>query len=492
MPRARTKKIRPPAASEFAMTLAAWEGQFVEFKESVSDSLTRELVAFANSGGGRVYIGVTDAKTVKGIVIDNKLLSRVQDMARHCDPPVTVELIPFKHQKRDLLTVDVPEGVRKPYGCAAGYFLRSGPNTQKMSRDELLRFVRAQGDARFDETPCADFRYPADFSPRAFNQFLSEANVTRANLSREDLLVNIAAARRQGKSLRLNNAGVLFFAKKPRLFHIQSRITCLLFQGTDKARILDRKDFDGTIAENVDGAMTFLQRNLPLRYEITGLKRKEISAVPKAAAREALLNAVIHRDYFERGGTVMVELFRDRLEISNPGGLVPGLSLKTLGRRSLPRNPLIADLFMRLGEVEKAGTGIQRIRTAVAEARLKPPVFESDLFFSVTFALPLTPGHVPPGRLGASQGTKSALSRHQVRILDFCKHPRPLVEIMKLLRRSDRTKFREGVLGPLLTAGLIVPTIPEKPRSRLQRYRTTAAGATTLKKNSSDRTSRNP
>jgi len=70
-----------------------------------------------------------------------------------------------------------------------------------------------------------------------------------------------------------------------------------------------------------------------------------------------------------------------------------------------------------------------------------------------------------------------ALSRHQVRILDFCRHPRPLVEIMKLLNRSDRTKFREGVLAPLVSAGMIEPTIPGKPRSRLQRYRTTTVGA---------------
>ncbi|MFA5140669.1 MAG: ATP-binding protein [Elusimicrobiota bacterium] len=477
MTHTRFSKVRPPSASEFALVLSAWEGQFVEFKESVSDSLARELVAFANSGGGRVFVGVTDAKIIKGTSIDNRLLSRVQDMARHCDPSIAVSLAPFKHQDRDLLMIEVPDGDRKPYGCAAGYFLRAGPNSQKMGRDELVRFVQAQGDIRFDEAPCRDFRYPADFSCQAFRYFLSEAGTTSAHMQREDLLINIGAARRHRKTLVFNNAGVLLFAKTPRLFHLQSRITCLLFQGTDKTGVLDRKDFDGTIADNVNSAMTFLQRNLPLRYEIGGLKRREIPAIPTAAAREALLNAVIHRDYFERGGVVMLELFRDRLEISNPGGLLPGLSLKTLGSRSLPRNPLIADLFLRLGEVEKAGTGIQRIRAAVAEAGLEPPLFESDLFFSVTFRLPRTPGHVPPERLGAAGGTKSALSRHQVRILDFCRRPRPLVEIMKRLNRSDRTKFREGVLAPLMSAGLIEPTIPGKPRSRLQRYRTTAAGA---------------
>lgn len=432
-------------------------------------------MAFANANGGRIYVGVRDDKKVKGITVTNRLLSQMQDIARHCDPPVPVHMAAFKYQGHDLLVIEVPESTQKPHGCSEGYFLRTGPNSQKMNRDELLRFIRAQGHALFDETPCRDFRYPADFNAEAFRNFLAESKIKPAAIKREDLLINMGAAKLESRSLVFNNAGVLFFAKQPRLFHIQSRITCILFQGTERTKILDRKDFDGVITENVEGAMIFLQRHLPLRYEIAELRRKEIPAIPEAALREALLNAVIHRDYFERGGVVMVELYRDRLEIVNPGGLVPGLSLENLGRRSLPRNPLIADLFFRMEEVERAGTGIGRIREAILEAGLPPPIFQADSFFSVVFNLPLTPGHVPPS-LSSLAGTKSGLSRDQVELLRLCRSEQSLSEIMAAFKRTNKTKFRKTVLAPLVSAGLVVPTIPAKPRSRFQKYIATEAG----------------
>ncbi|MGH8067385.1 MAG: AlbA family DNA-binding domain-containing protein [Candidatus Entotheonellia bacterium] len=131
-----------PTAAEFAVALSAWEGQFVEFKESVAGSLARELVAFANAAGGRIYIGVADNKKVRGIAVNNRLLSQTQDIARNCDPPVTVNLVPFRFKGHDILMIEVPEGKQKPYGCAAGYFLRTGPSSQKLNRSELIEFVR--------------------------------------------------------------------------------------------------------------------------------------------------------------------------------------------------------------------------------------------------------------------------------------------------------------------------------------------------------------
>ncbi len=224
-----------------------------------------------------------------------------------------------------------------------------------MNRSELVRFLRGVGEVRFDEMACESLHYPADFNATAFRSFLTTANITAQGAAREDLLVNLGLAARQGRRLVLNNAGVLFFARPPRRFHLHARVTCLLFQGTQKTQILARQDFDGRLVENVEGAMTFLRQHIPMRYEISGLQRREIPALPEAAVREALLNAVIHRDYFERGGVVMVELFQDRLEIVSPGGLPPGLRLEDLGRFSLPRNPLLADLL--INETTASGSG---------------------------------------------------------------------------------------------------------------------------------------
>ncbi len=471
------------ATTEFRLALAAGEGQYVEFKEQVSDGLAREMVAFANAGGGSIYVGVADNRQIKGLKITNRLLSQVQDIARKCEPPINVTLVPFKYRGVDLLRILVDEGGEKPYGCSAGYFLRTGPSSQKMNRGELVRFLRGVGEVRFDEMPCEGFRYPADFSAAAFRSFLGAANITSKGLAREDLLINLGLAERRGRSLILNNAGSLFFARQPRRFHLQSRITCLLFQGTQKTHILDRRDFDGRLPENVDEAMKFLRQHLPVRYEITSLHRREIPALPEAALREAVLNAVIHRDYFERGGVVMVELYQDRLQIINPGGLPPGLRLEDLGRFSLPRNPLLADLFLRLGYVERAGSGIARIRAAIAEAGLPKPEFESNFFFTVRFPLlsdsPQNDAakEVKSGaKSGTKSGAKSGPATQQASVLQFCRTPQPLTELMALFGRSDRTKFRRNVIEPLLEAGWLARTVPDRPRSRFQQYVITPAG----------------
>jgi ATP-dependent DNA helicase RecG len=400
------------ARADLTLALAAGEGQYVEFKEQVSDNLAREMVAFANASGGSIYVGVADNHQLKGVNLSNRLLSQVQDIARHYEPPVSVTLMPFKYPNNrgvTLLRIVVAEGREKPYGCSAGYFLRTGPSSQKMNRGELVRFLRGVGEVRFDEMACEPFQYPADFHATAFRSFLTTAQITATGLAREDLLVNLGLATQKGRRMVLQNAGVLFFARQPRRFHLQSRITCLLFQGTQKTQILDRKDFDGRLVENIEGAMTFLLRHLPVRYEITGLQRREIPALPTAALREALLNAVMHRDYFERGGVVMVELYQDRLEIINPGGLPAGLRMEDLGRFSLPRNPLLADLFLRLGYVERAGSGIARIRAMLAEAGLSAPEFASNYFFTVRFPLAVAEKqeHIAGTKSGTKSGTRS-------------------------------------------------------------------------------------
>lgn len=244
-------KASPPSPAEFALALSAWEGQFVEFKEAVSDSLAREFAAFANSSGGRVYVGVTDEKKVRGVAVSNRLLSQVQDLARHCDPPVPIRLASFQHDGKDLLMIEVPEGRHKPYGCSAGYFLRTGPNSQKLSRGELVEFVRSIEPVIAEHQDCPDFRYPEDFSAEAFAAFLRMSGASSGEISTEDLLVNMGCARFDGSRLVLNNAGVLFFAKIPVRFLPQARVGCVLFQTPDRLHIIDRKDLEGGLLENL-------------------------------------------------------------------------------------------------------------------------------------------------------------------------------------------------------------------------------------------------
>ena len=132
--------------------------------------------------------------------------------------------------------------------------------------------------------------------------------------------------------------------------------------------------------------MNFLKQYIPVRYEMTGApQRRELPEIPYDALREAIINAVAHRDYFEKGSNVMVEMFDDRIEITSFGGLPKGLKPEDLGKRSVLRNPNIANLLHRINYIEKMGTGISKIRRLVKEAGLPPVKFEFDTFFAVTF-----------------------------------------------------------------------------------------------------------
>ena len=158
----------------------------------------------------------------------------------------------------------------------------------------------------------------------------------------------------------------------------------MVYKGITKVDILDKKTFEFDLIGNIDEAMSILKRHLNLSYEIKTKKRVEKLEIPEVVLREAIVNAVAHRDYFEKGATVMVEIFDDRVEISNPGGLPKGLKEEDFGKRTLARNPLIASLLHRAGYIEKLGTGVPRIKKGMMEAELPEPKFEFDKFFVIT------------------------------------------------------------------------------------------------------------
>jgi len=229
----------------------------------------RELVGMANTIGGKILLGVRDDGAVVGLKDSNTLRARVQDMARNCDPPVKVVVEPVG----DLVVVHVHESDGKPVQCSEGFFWRQGAVTQKLSRDEIRDFFRAEGTVRFDLAPCPRFRYPRDFDRAKYDAWLKLSGITGRPRA-EDVLVNIEAAERTGGKLLFRNAGVLFFAKNVRHFFNQAYITCLLAKGADKVHILDRKDFDGGVVADIEDALRFIERNTRTAYRIERLQRE--------------------------------------------------------------------------------------------------------------------------------------------------------------------------------------------------------------------------
>ena len=279
----------------------------------------------------------------------------------------------------------------------------------------------------------------------------------------------------------------------------------------DKIHILDRKDFDGGVVADIKDAMRFIKRNTRTAYRIKGLRRQNIPEYPMEAVRETITNAVMHRDWFFDGANVFVELYADRIEVISPGSLPKGLTLADLGRKSIRRNPLIADLLHHTDFIEKAGTGIRRIRDGAREQECPEPEFEADRFVTVTFrpnpevrevsgegrvspqVTPEVAGEVAPevaeqvteqvaGQvIGQVIGQVAEEVAPEVRLLRVLSGEMTRQDIQEALGLKHRDHFNQAYLLPALQAGLIEMTIPDKPRSSKQRYRLTPAGSEYLK-----------
>jgi ATP-dependent DNA helicase RecG len=462
--------------SDLNILLHEGEGSMLEYKEALSSSFARELVAFANSTGGKILLGVRDDGTVVGVRDNNELRAQIQDMARNCDPPVKVLVEPLGN----IMVVTVRESDSKPVQCREGFFWRQGASTQKLSRDEIRDFFRSEGALRFDLTLCPKFRYPEDFDQEKYDAWVRESQITHSGRI-EDVLVNLEAAERAGGRLVFRNVGVLFFAKNVRHFFPQAYVTCLLAKGTDKVHILDRKDFAGGVVSDIEDSLRFIERNTRTAYRIEKLRREDVPEYPMRALREAITNAVMHRDYFEVGANVFVEIYDDRIEISNPGGLPKGLSRVELGTRSVRRNPLIADLLHRIAFIEKAGTGIRRMREEARKHKCPEPQFAANGFFTATFWPTSANVHRVTGEVGGEVTGEvgGEVGPYAMKILELCVEPQPMRVIGNAIGISKWDNLKPHITR-LIEAGWVAMTIPDKPRSSKQRYRTTELGRKVL------------
>lgn len=361
------------------MLIQEGEGLAVEFKEHFTPRVVEDMTAFANTKGGVILLGVRDDKTVVGEELTNDLKARINSLGRNCTPPIQARI----RQVKNLVAIDVPQGDEKPYGCGGGYFRRLDGTTQKMSNHELRVMFREHELISFEEMVHREAAWQ-DISRGKIKNFLKEADIGIRKIVARDILTSLNVAR----SDRITNAGVLFFAENPRKFILQAQMTLIAFKGKERIHIFDRQDIQDDLLTQFNEALFFLKKHLNRRSEIKGVNRKDIYEIPLEALREAVANAIIHRDYAMRGTSLMVEVYDDRVEIINPGGLPAGLERKDFGKISVRRNERIADLFFRMDKVELAGTGIRRMREAMAAAALPPPKIRQTTFFTITFKRP--------------------------------------------------------------------------------------------------------
>jgi len=363
---------------ELEMILEEGEGYKIEFKEKLSN-IDKEIVAFANSSGGRVFLGISDDKKIKGIKTTNKLKSQIQDIVNNCEPDIQI----FLEQFKDILIVNVREGEDKPYKCSSGFYKRIGPNTKKLSRDEIFELFKSEGKIRFDEMIEPKFMYPDDFDISKFNRFLDIGGISKIS-EIDSMLVNLGVAEKQDGRLYFNNTGVLFFAKDPQRFIPWSVFTVALFKDEHGTDIIDRKEIKGGLFEIVEEVMKFVKLYSKVAYKFTGMpKRENIYEYPFEALREAVINSVMHKYYFEHGHNNILRFLPNCIKIENywqkPDNFI-------LGKTVFRRNHIIADLFARIHFGEKMGTGFERIKKFCEKENAPVPKIEfNDNYFYVAF-----------------------------------------------------------------------------------------------------------
>lgn len=367
------------------------EGSRVEFKVRVPSKvkeLTEEVCAFANADGGFVFLGVDDSGKVVGTSLDNKDRSAIQGSISEISPALKVEMYSVTLEGVFVWVIEVPSGKDKPYIHGGCIFVREGANSQKLKTAEEMRQFFVQCNKIFyDAMPCKSFNFETDTDVEMLVDFRRESRLSDT-ISNRQIFDNLQLFDDEGIS---KNAAAMFFCKLPERLFPHAVVRCVRFKGIDRVHIIDDKTFVGPLYRQFQNTMKWLEGQLSVKYIIEGGgPRKEVWELPLEALREAVINALCHRDYYEQGATIMVELFDDRLSITNPGGLLPEVA-KDFGHKSVSRNPTIVTLFTRMQLVEKVGSGIPRMRKAMREAGLEEPEVEGNGMYTIIFKKSTTP-----------------------------------------------------------------------------------------------------
>jgi ATP-dependent DNA helicase RecG len=272
-------------------------------------------------------------------------------------------------------------------------------------------------------------------------------------------------------------AGLMFSDECPLL---QSRVFCTRWDGLDKSGgvddAIDDKEFEGDLISQLNSSHEFAKMNLKVRWKKAADHRINKPDYADRAVFEALANALMHRDYGIIGSEVHVDMYDDRLEIYSPGGMPDGALIQERNIDKVPsirRNPIIAEIFHRLGFIERRGSGLKKIRNETAElygyTSDRAPKFES-----TRTAFHVTLKNMNYGNLdGATNQVTVQDNNQDARIeslIDFCSIPRTREEMQQYLGVTNRGYFRTKIIRPLLESGQLVMTIPDKPNSRNQKY----------------------
>lgn len=365
------------------------EGIEIEFKSSfpAQHELARTLCAFANTAGGIFFIGVGNSKEIKGIQIEKDNLQKKISQANHLihpSPIINIEI--EKIDNKDIIAIIVHKANSSVFHSIEGaIFVRVGSTTTRLEGDTILEFLRNRQILLFEETiePNAKIE---DIDINKVKNYLERRNqpeYLKEHTIREFLLTKKMATLQP--DIKIKSTALLFFSKDPQSHYPYSLIKLVRFDGNEPIKVIAYEEAKGALPEIIDQANNFIKRFMTKEFKIEGLQREDIPFIPQEAIREAIINAVAHRDYFNKNET-QLSIFDDRIEITNPGGLPDGMSPNLLGKLSVQRNPAIYQVLKDYGYMEGIGSGYSKIFRLISSAGLvKPEYISAKEFFRIIF-----------------------------------------------------------------------------------------------------------
>ncbi|MEW6455370.1 MAG: ATP-binding protein [Acidobacteriota bacterium] len=361
------------------------ETEKIEFKKSVGEwkEIVETVSAFSNTNGGEIFVGVSDSGNVVGIKVGKDTIENLTSkIINNTDPKVYPEVSFEKKENRNVLVIDVKEASDKLVLAFGRPFKRLGKSTVRMSKDEYENAIieKHKEEFRFDNQICKNAGLQ-HINKIKFKTFLKTARIERGldispNVPLSEALMRLNLL----KDGNLTNSAILLFGKNPQNFFIQAEVKCVRFKGTTvTGMIIDMKDIGGNLIEQIVETEKFIFNHISLTSWIEDgkIERQERWEYPPKAIREALVNAIAHRDY-RSTSKVQVRIFDDRIEFWNPGKLPEGWTVEKLKEKheSRPFNPLIAKAFFWIKYIEEVGTGTNKIIDWCKEWNLPEPDFE--------------------------------------------------------------------------------------------------------------------
>lgn len=356
------------------------ESKTLEFKRDLSspEGVIRTLVAFANTSGGVLAIGIEGkTKNILGVKEPLNLEERVANIISDSIIPrllPNIEIVPWRNTY--IVLIEIYPSNNKPHylkvkGLEKGAYIRVGSSNRVADATMIAELQRAVRSEAYDEQSFPELNSEAiDF--RVASELFSEYR----KLKRSDLETLKLITKHQAR-LVPTVGGMLLFGKNREKYFPDAWIQAGRFKGLDKSNILDSQEIRSYPVIAVNDAIGFIQKHLTHAFEVKGIKRGERWSIPLVAIREAIINAVAHADYAQRGAPIRIAIFDDRVEIENPGLIPFNLTLEDIHRGiSKLRNPVIGRVFHELKLIERWGSGIRRMIETCLESGLEEPYLE--------------------------------------------------------------------------------------------------------------------